>query len=791
MRRKHLHRTTASIAAASAVALGVGLLAGVAPATAVFGEADIEPIESNIAAKFWASATASSGESTAELAVDDDPETAWVADPAPNQSLTLDLGGTYDNVRKVEVVFPDPGAVYQYVVEASSDGDAWDTIADHSDNAEPSQGAVDLFTRPGTQYIRVTITAASPGATVGISELRTFNYLRDDVTLGADLSWADDRNEQAENLGLEYWVDPDDPASAGPELLDVVQDRGVEYIRLRIFNEPRSESSGDLLDPAFQGPERSAEVAKWIKADRGMGLGIDFHYADSWADPSKQPKPRAWAELEFDELTQEVYDYTYDYIAELIEQGTTPDKVAVGNEVVNGFLYGSEASIIGTTNPPYFSDQADIYQSQPGGGLLWTYWGSDDPVEQQLYDEAWDRFTTLSASGIRAVRDVSDDYDADIEVETHVIIDNGRLAKTMEFWDQYLTRVNAQGADPDVLAHSYYPEWHGSPEHYEFNLNTIAAAHPEYKIDIAETSYPASGGGGSPLPNSPFPRTIKGQADAIQRVFQIANDIPDNRGEGVLVWEPANWQTMFNYDAWPVAQPNASIDVFNMSAAEHIVQDRVYTTTLTGRDPSLPPSVRVLTTADGSIDSVPVEWGAMPDGATDAPGEVIVTGSTEFGEVTAVVAVMEQYTAVECDDVITGRYAGPLTVTSGMTCIDEAIVAGPVSVGPGAGLITDAALITGPVSADGAAVVQLCDTEVTGPVNLEGGSSVTVGNPLLDCAPNRVVGPVRVTDTTGWNVIAGNSITGPLTCSGNAPPPVNNGSMNSVLGPKGGQCADL
>jgi ribose transport system permease protein len=155
-----------------------------------------------------------------------------------------------------------------------------------------------------------------------------------------------------------------------------------------------------------------------------MGLGIDFHYADSWADPGKQPKPRAWAELEFDDLVTAVYDFTYDYIGQLMDQGTTPDKVAVGNEIINGFLYGSEAAIIGTTNPPYFDDQSEIYQSQPGGGLLWRYWGSDDPTEQQLYDEAWDRFATLVASGISAVRAAS----AQIKVEIHVIVDMERLA---------------------------------------------------------------------------------------------------------------------------------------------------------------------------------------------------------------------------------------------------------------------------------------------------------------------------------------------------------------------------
>ncbi|WP_026877137.1 glycosyl hydrolase 53 family protein [Jiangella gansuensis] len=791
MMRKRPIRTTLGIATAAAVACGGLALGAVAPASALFGEAEIAPIESNLSAKSWAGVDASSGASTAGLAIDQDEQTAWIAgDASASQWLTLDLGGAYDNVRKVRVVFPDAGAVYQYVVESSADGTSWNVIADHSANQQPGRGSVDVFTQPGTRYVRVTFTGASPGATLGISELSVYNYLREDLVLGADASWVD--NDVAE--GRNYWVNPtEEDRGAGPHLLDVLQDRGFEYIRLRVFNEPRSENSGNVSAVPYQGPERSLEVAKWIKAERDMGLGIDFHYADSWADPIKQPKPRAWAELEFDDLTDAVYEYTYDYVEQLIEQGTTPDKVAIGNEILNGFMYGSENAHIGATNPAYFRNQPEIYQSQPGGGLLWNYWGSDDPEEQRLYDEAWDRFTTLSAAGIRAVRDVSAAHREDIDVETHIIIDNGQLDKTLEFWDQYLTRVNAKGADPDVLAHSYYPQYHGSPDHYEFNVNAVAAAHPEYKIDVAETSYPASGGDGSPMPNSPYPRTVQGQADALQRVFQIANDIPNNQGVGVLAWEPARWQSLFSSvpgmtRTW---EPNASIDVFNQSRATHVVEDTVFSTALVGDEIVLPESVRALATADGSAESVPVDWDAVPDDATGTAGRLTISGSTEYGSVTASVDVVDEFAGLACDRVITGRHAGPLSVSGGVTCLDGTTVSGPVTVRAGASLQVDGATIAGPVLAEGAAAVVICNSRINGPVTSSGTSSVTIGNPVLDCAPNTVTGPVMVTRTSWWNVIAGNTINGPLMCSGNTEAPVNNGAPNTVSGPKSAQCRDL
>lgn len=602
--------------------------------SAIFGDIVVKPIESNIAVKFWVTASADSGNATAALGHDGNLDTAWVADDRlAGHAFVLDLGGVYDSLRKTEVVFADNNAVYQYRVEASSDGSSWDVIADRTGNARVAAGFVDLFTRPGARYLRLTITGATPGATIGIREFRVFNYLREDIVLGADMSYMD----QLQNR--QYYLNPTLPdRGPGPHVLDVVQSQGFEFIRLRIWNQPRNESNGALTNPPYISPERSAVVAQWIKS-RGLKLGIDFHYADSWADPGKQPKPQAWAALPFDELEQAVYDFTYDYITLLVNQGTTPDKVAVGNEIINGFLYGSEAELIGTTNPPYWYNNRALYWSQPGGGLLWRYWGSEDPVEQQLYDEAWDRFTTLVASGIKAVRDAS----PETLVEIHVIVDQGRLPKTMEFWNQFIPRVNAKGADPDVLAISYYPEWHGTFEDLELALHTIATTYPQYRVNIAEHSYPASGGGGTPLPNSDEPRTIQGQANMYQRTIKAINDVVDNRGVGMLLWEPQQWQTMFRSVGSNTYEPHASILVFNQSFAKNILESKVWVTTVKNAAPALPDTVQMLTTADASVAPVPVTWDAVDPALYANTGSFTVTGSTAYGDVTAHISVIYDY----------------------------------------------------------------------------------------------------------------------------------------------------
>src|SRR5688500_1700637 len=102
MSNRRLTRVLAGLTTLATM-VSTGLVVGTAPAGAIFGTADIKPIESNIAAKSWASATAGSGSSTAGLAVDGDPATAWSPDRAGGrQWLTVDLGGAYDNLRKVK-----------------------------------------------------------------------------------------------------------------------------------------------------------------------------------------------------------------------------------------------------------------------------------------------------------------------------------------------------------------------------------------------------------------------------------------------------------------------------------------------------------------------------------------------------------------------------------------------------------------------------------------------------------------------------------------------------------------
>jgi 5'-nucleotidase len=162
--------------------------------------------------------------------------------------------------------------------------------------------------------------------------------------------------------------------------------------------------------------------------------------------------------------------------------------------------------------------------------------------------------------------------------------------------------------------------------------------------------------------------------------------------------------------------------------------------------------------------------------------------------------------APTCDETITGMKFRPITVSSGLTCVDNATIFGPVTVKPGASLIVTGGLIAGPVTATGAALFTMTGTQVYGPVTVTGATGEVVVDKAKITGPvllhgntkgvkidtATVLGPVSVTGNTGGPaVVAANTVNGPLFCSGNTPPPVNDGRKNTVRGPSSGQCAKL
>jgi len=111
--------------------------------------------------------------------------------------------------------------------------------------------------------------------------------------------------------------------------LDMFRDHGYDWIRLRVFHTP-TELPNDL--------EYTIALAQAAK-ERGFRFLLDYHYADGWADPQKQPIPAAWDTTDIEILADSVREWTAYTIRAFREAGVMPEMVQIGNEVRNGMMW--------------------------------------------------------------------------------------------------------------------------------------------------------------------------------------------------------------------------------------------------------------------------------------------------------------------------------------------------------------------------------------------------------------------------------------------------------------------
>lgn len=142
---------------------------------------------------------------------------------------------------------------------------------------------------------------------------------------GADVGWL----PQMEATGYKFY----DADGTEKDCLQLLKDRGMNTIRLRVFVNPND-------DKASGHCSKDETVAMAVRAQKlGMRIMINFHYSDSWADPAKQFKPKVWENHTMEELKNDVYTHTFDVINALKIAGVTPEWVQVGNEIPGGMMW--------------------------------------------------------------------------------------------------------------------------------------------------------------------------------------------------------------------------------------------------------------------------------------------------------------------------------------------------------------------------------------------------------------------------------------------------------------------
>jgi len=301
---------------------------------------------------------------------------------------------------------------------------------------------------------------------------------------GADLSFI----PQIEDNGGVYYSDGNavDP-------VQIFHNNGFNYIRLRLWHTPADK---------YCGLESTLKLALRAKK-AGMKILLDFHYSDTWADPSWQEKPAAWHNLSYTELLDSLYSYTYSVIKAFDSAGVHPDIVQTGNEISPGFLW-------------------------PDGRVGGAY----DTQEQ------WTKFTSLLKKAVQAVRDASSDS---IRIMIH--LDRGGNNSTSRWFFDNLNKYNVEF---DIIGQSFYPWWHGDFNMLKQNISDLSSGYGK-DIIIAETAYPWTFawddtvhnlvGDGDALPTG---HTVsqEGQYQYLTDLIHLLRKIPGGKVTGVFYWAP-------------------------------------------------------------------------------------------------------------------------------------------------------------------------------------------------------------------------------------------------------------
>jgi arabinogalactan endo-1,4-beta-galactosidase len=246
--------------------------------------------------------------------------------------------------------------------------------------------------------------------------------------VGADISSV----QAAEARGVRY-----SDRGVQKDILAILKDHGFNFVRLRVFNDPTKPTPRDRAYSlaGYCDLAHTIEMAKRVKA-MGMGLLIDFHYSDSWADPAKQFTPSAWADLTFDDLVARMHAWTKDAIEQMRAAGVQPDIVQIGNEITPGLM------------------------TDRGGST-----------------RDWNQLARLLNAGIAGVKDV----DPAIRVMLH-IDKGGDNAATHRWVDAALSH----GVRFDILGLSCYTRWQGPPDNWKANFTDLAARYPALSFVMAE-----------------------------------------------------------------------------------------------------------------------------------------------------------------------------------------------------------------------------------------------------------------------------------------------------------------
>ncbi len=285
-----------------------------------------------------------------------------------------------------------------------------------------------------------------------------------------------------------------DESGRQQDLCKILADNGFNHVRLRVWNEPYDED-GHGYGGGNCDIENAVVIGKQAKK-YGLKVMLDFHYSDFWADPGKQKAPKQWAEYSLAEKEDAIYEFTYDSIGKLLDNGIDVSMVQIGNEINTGMC--GEKSNAGKCR---LLNAAGSAVRQFAGIMVVVH------------------FTNLEKSGLYS-----------------------SFAKTLA----------SNGVDYDIFATSYYPYWHGGLDSLKKVLTSIKKNYNK-DVMVAEFGYPFTIADSDCFGNTinentaglAYEVSVKGQTKAIQDIMTAMKQI---KAIGVFYWEPAWLAVGSSYD---------------------------------------------------------------------------------------------------------------------------------------------------------------------------------------------------------------------------------------------------
>ncbi len=202
------------------------------------------------------------------------------------------------------------------------------------------------------------------------------------IIRGADVSYL----PLCEDNGVKYFAN-----GVAQDCLRIMSNHGVNAVNGMILNHAGmyTEGSGSYAMPEGFGKEHWYGIAKRAN-DLNMEYMANFMNSDVWLNAVDVDIPYDWRGQDLDELTTSMYNYVYDFIEGLVEQGTPPMAVKLDNESDGGILWDYGKSTAGRGFAALTNAMSDAFHDRlPGiSGYLHSHRGYDCSRAQRFYIQA-------------------------------------------------------------------------------------------------------------------------------------------------------------------------------------------------------------------------------------------------------------------------------------------------------------------------------------------------------------------------------------------------------------------